>query len=317
MNALEFSEFSSDEEEHHEGDLLLGEGTAGATGGPPPKKPVSVFGLVVISFFWVCGGIYGAEEILASAPPAYVFGSMVLTPVFFGLPAALMNAELSTAYPVTGGYVVWVEAALGRTVGMHNSIWRCLTCVLDAALYPQLVVQYAARVIDLSRATQTTLGMGLVVAIMLLNLNGVEAMMQLETVLAVISLAPTVAFVAMGFSQLSIGVLTSTIEPCCAGVGICSDPASLLPNCTALAAGGAAALLEVEHLYSAANASDAAMCALSLESIGGGGLGSVYGLPIQVGRVLPECPAFEPACTDVMVGPAGAGDASLEVQLCA
>ena len=59
-------------------------------------------GLVVLSFFWVCGGIYGAEEILAAAPPAYVFAAMVFTPVLFGLPAALMNAELSTAFPVTG-----------------------------------------------------------------------------------------------------------------------------------------------------------------------------------------------------------------------
>ena len=64
MNALEFSEFSSDEEEHHEGDLLLGdEGTAGATGGPPPKKPVSVFGLVVISFFWVVPTIRNATKV--------------------------------------------------------------------------------------------------------------------------------------------------------------------------------------------------------------------------------------------------------------
>lgn len=98
--------------EFDEGDALLGKAAAGdeegAEGPPAEKKPVSVFGLVVISFFWVCGGIYGAEEILAAAPPAYVFFGMVVTPVVFGLPAALMNAELSTAFPVTGGYVVWV-----------------------------------------------------------------------------------------------------------------------------------------------------------------------------------------------------------------
>jgi len=150
--APSWAELSSDEEFFEDEALLGSAATARAAAAKEEKKPVSVFGLVVLSFFWVCGGIYGAEEILAAAPPAYVFAAMVFTPVLFGLPAALMNAELSTAFPVTGGYVVWVEHALGKTIGVHNSVWRWITCVLDAALYPQFVGQYAARIAPLSPA---------------------------------------------------------------------------------------------------------------------------------------------------------------------
>ena len=141
--AMQLDDSFSDSDE--EGEALLGAAAVARAGAEQEeKKPVSVFGLVVLSFFWVCGGIYGAEEILAAAPPAYVFAAMVFTPILFGLPAALMNAELSTAFPVTGGYVVWVEHALGKSIGVHNSVWRWLTCVLDAALYPQFVAEYAS-----------------------------------------------------------------------------------------------------------------------------------------------------------------------------
>ena len=36
-----------------------------------------------------------------------------------------------------------MEEALGPGIGLHNSIWRWLTCVLDAALYPIFVAEYA------------------------------------------------------------------------------------------------------------------------------------------------------------------------------
>ena len=155
---LDDSYSDSDEEFALEGEALLGVAAAARAGAAQAeKKPVSVFGLVVLSFFWVCGGIYGAEEILAAAPPAYVFAAMVFTPVLFGLPAALMNAELSTAFPVTGGYVVWVEHALGKSIGVHNSVWRWLTCVLDAALYPQFVAEYASKIMTLGPAGEKTI----------------------------------------------------------------------------------------------------------------------------------------------------------------
>ena len=229
---MQLDDSLSDDDFFAEDEALLGVAAAARDGAEEEKKPVSVFGLVVLSFFWVCGGIYGAEEILATAPPFYVFSAMVFTPVLFGLPAALMNAELSTAFPVTGGYVVWVEHALGKTIGVHNSVWRWLTCVLDAALYPQFVAKYASRITPVGAEGQQAIALVLVGAIMAINLGGVEWMMKMEAVLGGISLFPTVVFVAWGASKLRLDVMLASVEPCCEPSMGCTDT---LPDCRAAA----------------------------------------------------------------------------------
>lgn len=228
--AMQLNDSLSDEDLFFaEDDKLLGAAAAARVSAEhQEKKPVSVFGLVVISFFWVCGGIYGAEEILAAAPPRYVFAAMVFTPVLFGLPAALMNAELSTAFPVTGGYVVWVEHALGKTIGVHNSVWRWITCVLDAALYPQFVAKYTSRIMPVGPGGEQAIALVMVGAIMVINLGGVEWMMKMEAVLGGISLLPTVVFVAWGASRLRLDVLLSPTEPCCRDAMGCKPS---LPGC--------------------------------------------------------------------------------------
>ncbi len=241
---------SLSDEDYFEDEALLGAAAAARLASEhQEKKPVSVFGLVVLSFFWVCGGIYGAEEILAAAPPLYVFSAMVFTPLLFGLPAALMNAELSTAFPVTGGYVVWVEHALGKTIGVHNSVWRWLTCVLDAALYPQFVAKYASRVMAVGPDGEQAIALVMVGAIMAINLGGVEWMMKMETVLGGISLFPTVVFVAWGASKLRLSVLLAPTEPCCRDAIDCTPS---LPGCH-----------ETSLLY---NATHSSMCVAREES---------------------------------------------------
>ena len=67
------------------------------------KGKIGVWGLLVIGFFWVHGGIYGNEAMLMAAPPAYVFVMLGIVPFVYSLPIALIVAELSTAFPEDGG----------------------------------------------------------------------------------------------------------------------------------------------------------------------------------------------------------------------
>ena len=83
----------------------------------PKKGKIGVWGLLVIGFFWVHGGIYGNEAMLMAAPPVHVFVMLGLVPFVYSLPIALIVAELSTAFPEDGGYVVWVREACGQVIG--------------------------------------------------------------------------------------------------------------------------------------------------------------------------------------------------------
>ena len=53
-----------------------------------------------------------------------------------------MTAELATAFPETGGQVVWVASACGPIIGAQNGFWVWVTNLLDAAVYPQMASRY-------------------------------------------------------------------------------------------------------------------------------------------------------------------------------
>eukprot|EP00850_Spirogloea_muscicola_P005927 SM000027S09708 [mRNA] locus=s27:914114:917299:+ [translate_table: standard] len=58
----------------------------------------------------------------------------------------MITAELSTAFPENGGYVVWVSAAFGPFWGFQEGWWKWLSGVIDNSLYPVLFLDYLKRV---------------------------------------------------------------------------------------------------------------------------------------------------------------------------
>ncbi len=74
-----------------------------------PSHP-SVWHLTLFFFFAVSGGPFGVEEAVAAAGPAPCLIGFALLPILWGLPQALMTAELSSMFDArNGGYIVWVR----------------------------------------------------------------------------------------------------------------------------------------------------------------------------------------------------------------
>lgn len=101
-------------------------------------------GLASVLFFTVSGGPYGLEPLVAALNPGWAIVLIVVTPIFWGLPVALMVAELSSALPDEGGYYVWVRRALGPFWGVQEGWWSICSIAVDMALYPVLFVDYLA-----------------------------------------------------------------------------------------------------------------------------------------------------------------------------
>ena len=74
----------------------------------------------------VSGGMYGTEAILSMAPPAYVFGALLVCPLLYAIPSTLICVDIATAYPVDGGMASWIDIAYGDWLGAHHMYW----CVL-------------------------------------------------------------------------------------------------------------------------------------------------------------------------------------------
>lgn len=101
-------------------------------------------GLASVLFFTVSGGPYGLESLVAALNPGWAVVLIVVTPLLWGLPVALMVAELSSALPDEGGYYVWVKRALGPFWGVQEGWWSICSIAVDMALYPVLFVDYLA-----------------------------------------------------------------------------------------------------------------------------------------------------------------------------
>jgi amino acid transporter len=90
---------------------------------PEGAKTLKTMGLVFVAYFWVSGGMYGVEPLLKMAPPAYVFLTILIAPIIYSIPIALICTDLAVAYPYDGGFVAWVNLALGSKIGAHNMFW--------------------------------------------------------------------------------------------------------------------------------------------------------------------------------------------------
>src|ERR1043166_4042810 len=69
------------------------------------KKSVrlTLWPLVAATFFMVSGGTYGTEDIVHGAGYGKAILILLLTPLLWSLPTALMLSELSSALPEEGG----------------------------------------------------------------------------------------------------------------------------------------------------------------------------------------------------------------------
>ena len=67
--------------------------------------------------------MYGVEPVLSYGPPAFTLGILVITPIFYSIPFALVNVDLSVAYPSDGGIVTWIDMAYHKYIGAHNMYW--------------------------------------------------------------------------------------------------------------------------------------------------------------------------------------------------
>lgn len=106
------------------------------------KKKAGFLALIPILYFAVSGGPYGLEEIVSSVGPFYALLLILVVPVIWSIPEALIVGELSSNYPVQGGYYRWVKLALGNFWGFLEGWWSILYTLIDISLYPILVTTY-------------------------------------------------------------------------------------------------------------------------------------------------------------------------------
>src|ERR1700759_1011066 len=102
--------------------------------------------LLAATYFMVSGGPYGLEDIIGDAGYGRALLILLLLPVVWTLPTAVMLGELASAVPAEGGVYAWVGRAMGPFWGVQESWLSLAASIFDMAIYPTIFVSYLSRV---------------------------------------------------------------------------------------------------------------------------------------------------------------------------
>jgi amino acid transporter len=163
------------------------------------RRELGVVPLAAIVFFNVSGGPYGVEDLIPAFGPGLSLVLLVLTPLLWSLPVALVMSELAAAMPEEGGYVAWTRRAFGDFWAFQVGWWSWIDSFVDVAVYPALFVEYVRFWYPSMTAMERwLLALAFIVTLTALNVLGVRPTGHTAVVLALTALAPVVLFVAIG-----------------------------------------------------------------------------------------------------------------------
>ena len=137
------------------------------------------------------GGPYGIEDTVPTLGPGMTLVLLILTPILWSAPVALVMAELASAMPDEGGYVTWTRRAFGPYWAFQVGWWSWIDSFVDVAVYPALFVEYLRFWIpEMAPLERWLLVVTFIVVLTGLNLLGVRPTGHAAVALAIVSLLP-------------------------------------------------------------------------------------------------------------------------------
>jgi len=165
------------------------------------RVKVSVLTVFCMVYILVSGGAFGIEDMVSSSGPGLTILLLLLLPLFWSLPMALVASELGSAIPGEGGFYVWVRRALGDFWGFQVAWWWSLSIFVDSSVYVVLAVGYLQNWLGFGQAWYYAVCWTVIGVFALMNIIGVRLVALSSTLFAVLILAPFVVLTVVGIAH--------------------------------------------------------------------------------------------------------------------
>src|SRR5215472_11546927 len=175
--------------------------------------------LAAATFFMVSGGPYGLEDVVRMAGYSGAIAILLITPLLWSIPSAMMVSELSSAIPEEGGFYIWVSRGLGRFWGYQETWLSLAGSIFEMALYPTLFVDYLGHFAPALTAGHRAIiiELALIVICTLWNLFGARAVGEGSVWMTVALMSPFVVLVAFAMTRhaatMSSNVVSAVSHP--------------------------------------------------------------------------------------------------------
>ena len=183
--------------------------------GPPATRKLTLAPLVAATWFMVSGGPYGLEELIHEVGFHASIIVLLVTPLVWSLPTALMVGELSSAIPESGGYYAWVRRALGPFWGFQEAWLSLAASVFDMAIYPTLFALYLGKLWPVLGSGMPALALGgaMIAACAALNVMGARSVGGASIVMTLFLLSPFAVLAICALLHTSVAASSTSIAP--------------------------------------------------------------------------------------------------------
>jgi amino acid transporter len=174
----------------------------GVTGFAAARK-MTVVPMIAATYFMVAGGPYGLEDIVQKTGYQATLLILLITPLLWSIPTAMMVSELATAIPEEGGFYIWVRRGMGRFMGYQETWLTMAGSVFEMALYPNLFVAYVGRFAPglVAGWRGLAIGFAMIALCAAWNIFGASAVGDGSVLLNVVLLAPFAVLVIFAISH--------------------------------------------------------------------------------------------------------------------
>jgi len=161
---------------------------------------------VAMIFIFVSSGAFGIEDMISWSGPGLTLLMLLVLPVFWAMPMALVCSELGSALPEEGGYYAWTRRALGEFWGFQCGWWSWTCQWVDSAVYIALIQVYVSGWWPQLNGWEVwAIGALLIALFSYTNIRGLNIIAMSSVLFAIVIVAPFLVMIVLGFTHWHVG----------------------------------------------------------------------------------------------------------------
>lgn len=193
--------------------MTTGNGTQAGSAPHLKRASVRIFSVFCMIYIYASAGAFTIEEMVSSSGPGLTILMLVLLPIVWSLPMALVAGELGSALPGEGGFYMWVRRALGDFWGFQAGWWWSLSIFVDCSLYVVLTASYLQSWFGFDQPTYYLVCWGIIAACAAVNIVGLKLVAASSTLFTLIILAPFLGLSIAGIAQWQHNPFSPMVVP--------------------------------------------------------------------------------------------------------